>query len=233
MRSFRMASPGLGRASMTPVAVAVGMTRAAPDPAALSTAWNSDIGAFTASRRVDKHFKVEKVGMAATPSCALSGRHSLYDQQNRFQRVFPDDAACARYLRSVRWPDGFTCPKCGATGEPYRFPTRSSVVLRCRKCKANTSLTAGTVMQSSHTPLSTWFWGAYPHDYGKPRTVRRPISTPAQGNRVKLFYRVIRLARKSSSHPAVFRLSRREAFPGANRIRFCAMCLIVQKLAGA
>ncbi len=55
----------------------------------------------------------------------------------------------------------------------------------------------------------------------------------SQGNRVKLFYRVIRLARKSSSHPAVFRLSRREAFPGANRIRFCAMCLIVQKLAGA
>ena len=46
-------------------------------------------------------------------------------------------------------------------GEPYRFATRSSVVLRCRGCKTNTSLTAGTVMQSSHTPLSTWFWGAY------------------------------------------------------------------------
>src|SRR5580692_13020771 len=39
--------------------------------------------------------------------------------------------------------------------------TRSSVVLRCRACKKNTSLTAGTVMQSSHMPLSTWFWGAY------------------------------------------------------------------------
>jgi len=78
-----------------------------------------------------------------------------------FQRVFSDDAACARYLELVRWPDGFTCPKCGHAEEPYRFPTRSSVVLRCRKCKANTSLTAGTVMQSSHTPLSVWFWGAY------------------------------------------------------------------------
>jgi transposase-like protein len=78
-----------------------------------------------------------------------------------FQRVFPDDAACARYLESMRWPDGFVCPKCGLVDEPYRFPTRSSVVLRCRGCKANTSLTAGTVMQSSHTPLSTWFWGAY------------------------------------------------------------------------
>jgi hypothetical protein len=58
-------------------------------------------------------------------------------------------------------PSGFLCQKCGAVGEPYRFATRSSVVLRCRACKANTSLTAGTVMQSSHTPLSTWFWGAY------------------------------------------------------------------------
>lgn len=69
-----------------------------------------------------------------------------------FQRVFPDDSACARYLEAVRWPNGFTCPKCGHIGEPYRFATRSSVVLRCR---------AGTVMQSSHMPLSTWFWGAY------------------------------------------------------------------------
>jgi hypothetical protein len=79
----------------------------------------------------------------------------------KFQRVFPDDGACAHYLEAMRWPDGFTCPACERTGEPYRFATRSSVVLRCRACKKNTSLTAGTVMQSSHMPLSTWFWGAY------------------------------------------------------------------------
>ena len=79
----------------------------------------------------------------------------------KFQRVFPDDSACARYLEAIRWPHGFSCPKCDFVGEPYRFATRSSVVLRCRACKKNTSLTAGTVMQSSHMPLSTWFWGAY------------------------------------------------------------------------
>jgi transposase-like protein len=78
-----------------------------------------------------------------------------------FQRVFPDDAACAAYLESIRWPDGFVCRSCGRKDDPYRFGTRSSVVLRCRGCKKNTSLTAGTVMQSSHTPLSVWFWGAY------------------------------------------------------------------------
>ena len=78
-----------------------------------------------------------------------------------FQHVFPDDAACAAYLESIRWPEGFVCYACGRQGEPYRFATRPAVVLRCRGCKSNTSLTAGTVMQSSHMPLSVWFWGAY------------------------------------------------------------------------
>lgn len=78
-----------------------------------------------------------------------------------FQRLFPNDAACQAHLEAVRWPSGFVCPTCKAKGEPYRFPTRDTVVLRCRSCKKNASLTAGTVMQSSHTPLSTWFWGAY------------------------------------------------------------------------
>lgn len=76
-------------------------------------------------------------------------------------KLFPDDAACAQHLEAVRWPDGFACPTCGVVGEPYRFATRTSTVLRCRACKKNASLTAGTVMQSSHTPLTTWFWGAY------------------------------------------------------------------------
>lgn len=78
-----------------------------------------------------------------------------------FQRVFPDDAACARYLEHLRWPHGFTCMKCGNIGEPYRFAKRRSVVLRCRACQANVSLMAGTVMMGSHMPLSVWFWGAY------------------------------------------------------------------------
>ena len=78
-----------------------------------------------------------------------------------FQKVFPNDGACAKYLEAVRWPNGFACPNCRQPGEPYRFPTRSTTVLRCRKCKVNTSLTASTVMQQTHTPLSVWFWGAY------------------------------------------------------------------------
>ena len=77
-----------------------------------------------------------------------------------FQRLFPDDAACAEYLEKARWGDGFVCPHCGVTCEPFRIATRPGV-LACRKCRRQTGLTVGTVMERSHTPLSIWFWAAY------------------------------------------------------------------------
>src|SRR5580704_17482048 len=77
-----------------------------------------------------------------------------------FQRLFPDDAACAEYLEKARWGDGFVCPHCGVTCEPFRIATRPGV-LTCRKCRRQTGLTVGTVMERSHTPLSIWFWAAY------------------------------------------------------------------------
>ena len=86
----------------------------------------------------------------------LAFPHSLPD----FQRLFPNEAACAAYLERARWGNGFVCPRCGTSGEPYRISTRPGV-LRCRKCRCDTSLTAGTVMERTHTPLSVWFWAAY------------------------------------------------------------------------
>ena len=78
----------------------------------------------------------------------------------KFQRLFPDDAACAGYLEKARWAEGFICPHCREVGEPFRIATRSGV-LTCRKCRRQMGLTAGTVMERSHTPLSVWFWAAY------------------------------------------------------------------------
>ena len=77
-----------------------------------------------------------------------------------FQRLFPNEAACAAYLERTRWSNGFVCHRCGTFGEPYRISTRPGV-LRCRKCRCDTSLTVGTVMERTHTPLSVWFWAAY------------------------------------------------------------------------
>jgi len=73
-----------------------------------------------------------------------------------FQHLFPDDAACAAYLEKARWSQGFVCPWCGNIAEPFRFANRPGV-LRCRACRKDVGLTAGTVMEKSHTPLSVWF----------------------------------------------------------------------------
>lgn len=78
----------------------------------------------------------------------------------QFQRLFPDEKACAAYLEKARWEDGFICPWCKKKREPYRFATRPGV-LRCKACRRDVGLTAGTVMERTHTPLTTWFWGAY------------------------------------------------------------------------
>lgn len=77
-----------------------------------------------------------------------------------FQRIFPDEAACATYLERTRWGNGFICSHCGVADEPRYISTRPGV-LRCRHCRCDTSLTAGTVMERTHTPLSVWFWAAY------------------------------------------------------------------------
>lgn len=77
-----------------------------------------------------------------------------------FQRVFPDEDHCLAYLADVRWPDGFVCPKCGQVGNPYRIESRPRV-LECSNCGEQTSVTAGTVIHDSHTPVCVWFWGAY------------------------------------------------------------------------
>ena len=82
------------------------------------------------------------------------------DSLPEFQHLFPDEAACAAYLERARWSDGFICPHCGGADEPRHISTRPKV-LRCRHCRRDTSLTVGTVMERTHTPLSTWFWAAY------------------------------------------------------------------------
>jgi ISXO2-like transposase domain/Transposase zinc-ribbon domain len=90
------------------------------------------------------------------------GRHYLPFPKSlpEFQQLFPDEVACAAYLEHARWGNGFVCRYCGTTGEPYRYSTRPGV-LCCKRCRRETRLMVGTVMERTHTPLSVWFWAAY------------------------------------------------------------------------
>ena len=76
-----------------------------------------------------------------------------------FQRRFPDEAACAAYLASQRWPDGFRCPVCGH-GKGWALRTKA-FTWECTKRHRQTSVTAGTVLHRSKQPLTVWFWAAW------------------------------------------------------------------------
>lgn len=122
-----------------------------------------------------------------------------------FQRLFPDDAACATYLEGIRWRDGFRCPWCDKPGDPYRFANRPGV-LRCRACKRDVGLTAGTVMERSHTPLSTWFWGAY------------LVSSLTPGMSAVQFQRQLGLGRYETAFQILHKLRAGMVRPHADRI---------------
>ena len=75
-----------------------------------------------------------------------------------FDRFFPDEDACARYLERLRWPAGFVCPKCGDGGEPWRMKRG---LLLCRGCRSQSSVTAGTIFEGTRKPLKLWFIAAW------------------------------------------------------------------------
>lgn len=76
----------------------------------------------------------------------------------QFRSWFLDDDACAAYLERLRWPDGFVCPGCGQAATPWR-QTRGR--LTCPACRRQTRVTAGTVLDKTRTPLTTWFEAAW------------------------------------------------------------------------
>ncbi len=71
-----------------------------------------------------------------------------------FEAWFCSEVACRDYIRRLRWPDGFICPRCSAIDTPWEM---SRGRLRCRACEAEVSVTAGTIFQDTHKPLRQWF----------------------------------------------------------------------------
>jgi transposase-like protein len=69
------------------------------------------------------------------------------------ERRFSSEEACVEYLAGLRWSDGWVCPRCrGAVGWSIRRHR-----WLCGHCRYELSVTAGTVFQDSHLPLTIWF----------------------------------------------------------------------------
>jgi hypothetical protein len=78
---------------------------------------------------------------------------TLMEMESRFS----NDEACRQYLFALRWPEGFTCPRCGGK---HAWQMSRGLWL-CEDCRFQVSVTAGTIFQDSHLPMTTWFWAMW------------------------------------------------------------------------
>jgi transposase-like protein len=79
---------------------------------------------------------------------------------------FRDEEAAFAKLESILWPQGPECPHCGVVDDASRIPTNTAKKVRfglwrCNACKAQFTVTVGTVFESSHIPLHKWLQAAY------------------------------------------------------------------------
>jgi transposase-like protein len=70
-----------------------------------------------------------------------------------FENWFASEENCRDYLYSLRWPNGFICPRCG-NSKAWHI---GSILYECSGCRYQLSVTAGTIFQDSHKPLTIWF----------------------------------------------------------------------------
>lgn len=75
--------------------------------------------------------------------------HNLLELEERFAT----EDACVEYLKSLRWPDGFRCPRCSGD---KAWPLKTGL-LRCSACDYKALATAGTIFERTRKPLVMWF----------------------------------------------------------------------------
>ena len=75
------------------------------------------------------------------------------ENQIEFRKMFNTEDDCLKYLKAIRWPNGFECPVCGSV----RSWEKKDLRYECRDCGKETTVTSGTIFHRSTKPLLIWF----------------------------------------------------------------------------
>jgi len=70
-----------------------------------------------------------------------------------FEQRFSSETACRDYLYKLRWPDGFSCPRC----KHKECWQTDRGLYHCAKCHYQASVRADTIFQDTKKPLPLWF----------------------------------------------------------------------------
>jgi transposase-like protein len=119
------------------------------------------------------------------------------------ERRFSDEAACRAYLFALRWPEGFVCPHCGGDAA---WPMVRGLWL-CGACRAQVSVTAGTVFQDSKLPLTVWFRAIW------------QVTSQKNGMSALGLQRVLGLGSYKTAWAMLHKLRRAMVRPGRERLR--------------
>jgi len=76
----------------------------------------------------------------------------------KFQECFSGERECYEHLVKIRFPKGFLCPQCESSTVGL-IATRK--LWQCKKCRAQVSVTAGTMFHRTRMPLHYWFWAIF------------------------------------------------------------------------
>ncbi|MCL2029862.1 MAG: transposase, partial [Deltaproteobacteria bacterium] len=76
----------------------------------------------------------------------------------QFEELYGREEQCWEQLVSWRWPSGFQCPHCECPKYCLVGPRK---LFQCARCHAQTSVTAGTIFDSTKLPLKIWFRAMY------------------------------------------------------------------------
>lgn len=77
-----------------------------------------------------------------------------------FQNRFALEEDCVAFLLQMKWPNGFFCPRCNHRHASI-IHSRRLPLYQCYGCRHQTSLTVGTIMENSRTPMSKWLSAFY------------------------------------------------------------------------
>jgi transposase-like protein len=75
--------------------------------------------------------------------------------------IFHDEDKAREHFEKLGWPDGPFCPHCGEAEKVYRIHGKShrAGLVHCNSCEQAFTITVGSVMESSHIPLTKWALG--------------------------------------------------------------------------
>lgn len=97
------------------------------------------------------NWKLKKEAVQSTEDILLSKSIDISD----FNKVFPDDLSCIRYLSEKKWGSGFVCKKCGNDKAVKGFTLEKK---KCSKCNTIESVTAATIFHRLKFPIKNAFY---------------------------------------------------------------------------